>query len=109
MSRPWDRHLAHENGDYHKMSPPRDLYLALENGDTTKVDDLINSHGGFTKVVNQYGHTAIHVAAKEGNLPVLQTIWKKWKPPIGQKTNNGFTALHYGNMGCRVSKGGIQN
>ena len=91
------------------MSPPVDLYRALENGATTKVDDLINSHGGFTKVVNEHGETAIHIAAIEGDVPVLQTIWKKWKPPIVQKANNGWTALHYGNMGCRVSKGGMQN
>ena len=89
--------------------PSEDLYLALENGDTTKVDDLINSHGGFTKVVNVDGLTAIHIAAYEGNIPLLQTIWKIWKPPIGQKDNNGYTALHIGNMGCRVSKGEIQN
>ena len=89
--------------------PPIQLYDALKNGDNTKVDDLINSHGGFTKVVNEYGSTALHVAAIEGNLPLLQTIWKKWKPPIEQKTNDGLTALHDGNMGCRVSKGGIQN
>ena len=89
--------------------PPRDLFNALENGDTTKEDDLINSHGGFTKVVDQFGFTAIHTAAMYGNIPMLQTIWKKWKPPIGQKDNKGWTALNYGNMGCRVSKGGMQN
>ena len=86
-----------------------DLYYALEKGDNQKVDDLIESHGGFTKVVNIYGYTAFHVAARQGNIPILQTIWKKWKPPIGQKDNDGWTALHDGNMGCRVSKGGIQN
>ena len=89
--------------------PSWDLCRALKNGDTTKVDDLIDSHGGFTKVANEYGSTALHVAAMKGNIPILQTIWKKWKPPIGQKDNDGWTALHAGNMGCRVSKGGIQN
>ena len=89
--------------------PPWDLYRALQKGDNTKVDDLIERHGDFAKVVDNRGWTAIHWAAKDKNVSVLQTIWKKWKPPIGQKTNNGFTALHYGNMGCRVSKGGIQN
>ena len=89
--------------------PSRELYHALRDGDDTKVADLIESHGDFTKVVNEYGSTALHVAAIEGNLPLLQTIWKKWKPPIGQKDNDGRSALHYGNMGCRVSKGGIQN
>ena len=86
-----------------------DLYYALENGDNPKVDDLINSHGGFTEVVDRDGKTATHIAAGAGNVPVLQTIWKKWKPPIGQKDNDGWTALHDGNMGCRVSKGGRQN
>ena len=89
--------------------PSRELYHALRDGDDTKVADLIESHGDFTKVVNEGGLTALHLAAYQGNVPVLQTIWKKWKPPIGQKTNGGQTALHYGNMGCRVSKGGMQN
>jgi ankyrin repeat protein len=103
------KNLSIDIGRYHKMSLPGDLYRALEKGDNPKVDDLINSHGGFTKVVNDNGSTAIHIAARQGNIPVLQTIWKKWKPPIGQKMNNGWTPLHAGNMGCKVSKGGIQN
>ena len=89
--------------------PPWDLCEALTKGDITTVDDLIESHGGFTKVVDENGFTALHIAAGKGDVPVLQIIWKKWKPPIGQKTNRGWTALHTGNMGCRVSKGGIQN
>ena len=91
------------------MSLPGDLYRALEKGDNPKVDDLINSHGGFTKVVNDNGSTAIHIAAMNGDEALLKTIWKKWKPPIGQKDKYERTALHIGNMGCRVSKGGIQN
>ena len=91
------------------FGPAWDLYCALGKGDTTKVDDLINSHGGFTKVVDEDGWTALHWAARYGNIPVLQTIWKKWRPPIGQKSEYGSTALHIGNMGCRVSKGGMQN
>ena len=90
-------------------NPAKDLHRALEKGENTKVDDLIESHGGFTKVVDEDGWTALHWAARYGNIPVLQTIWKKWKPPIGQKDNDGWTALHDGNMGCRVSKGGRQN
>ena len=89
--------------------PSLDLYRALKNGNTPKVDDLIESHRGFTKVVDENGQTALHIAAAYGNIPLLQTIWKKWKPPIGQKANYGSTALHLGNMCCRVSKGGIQN
>ena len=89
-------------------TPPRELCTAIENRDTTKVDDLINRYGGFTKVVED-GETAIHIAAMRGNLALLKTIWKKWKPPIGQKDKYGRTALHLGNMGCRVSKGGMQN
>ena len=88
---------------------PEDLCIALTKGEHTTVNDLIESHGGFTKVVDDNGNTVVHVAAMNGNIPVLETIWKKWKPPIGQKTNDGWTALHIGNMGCRVSKGGIQN
>ena len=90
-------------------NPAKDLHRALEKGENTKVDDLIESHGGFTKVVDEDGWTALHWAARYGNIPVLQTIWKKWKPPIGQKSKLGSTALHIGNMGCRVSKGGMQN
>ena len=86
-----------------------DLYRALKFGENTKADDLIDSHGGFTKVVDEDGWTALHWAARYGNIPVLQTILNKWKPPIGQKNNKGYTALHIGNMGCRVSKGGMQN
>ena len=89
---------------------PEDLCIALTKGEHTTVNDLIESHGGFTKVVNEIpGLTNVHLAASGGNIPVLQTIWKKWKPPIGQKDKDGATALHWGNMGCRVSKGGMQN
>ena len=89
--------------------PPEELCTALENREHTKVDDLIGIYGGFTNVVDKYGRTAFHIAAGVGDLALLKTIWNKWKPPIGQKTNDGRTALHWGNMGCRVSKGGIQN
>ena len=91
------------------MPGPYQLFEALRDGKNTRVAEIIKEHGDFTKVVDGSGWTAIHFAAMEGNVPVLQTIWKKWKPPIGQKDKDGWTALHLGNMGCRVSKGGIQN
>lgn len=91
--------------------PSKGLYHALRDGDDKKVADLIKSHDGdVTKVVNEYGYTALHFAAFKGDVPVLQKIWKmKTQPPIGLRTNDGSTALHLGNMGCIVSKGGKQN
>ena len=90
--------------------PSRELYHALRDGDDTKVADIIESHGDFTKVVNEYGYTALHFAAYKGDVPALQKIWKmKTQPLIGLKTNDGSTALHLGNMGCIVSKRGKQN
>ena len=90
--------------------PSRELYHALRDGDDTKVAEITNSYGEFTKVVNEYGYTALHFAAYKGDVPTLQKIWKmKTQPLIGQKTNDGSTALHLGNMGCLVSKEGKQN
>ena len=90
--------------------PSRELYHALRDGDDKKVADLIESHGDFTKVVNEYGYTALHFAAYKGDVPALQKIWKmKTQPLIGQKTNDGSTALHLGNMDCIVFRGGKQN
>ena len=90
--------------------PAEQLYDAFCNEDYDEVNELINRHGGFNKVVNEYGYTALHFAAYKGDVPVLQKIWKmKTQPPIGLRTNDGSTALHLGNMGCIVSKGGKQN
>ena len=91
--------------------PSKGLYHALRDGDDKKVADLIKSHDGdVTKVVNEYGYTALHFAAFKGDVPVLQKIWKmKTQPPIGLRTNDGSTALHLGNMGYIVSQGGKQN
>ena len=93
------------------FDPSKELYHALRDGDDKKVADLIKSHDGdVTKVVNEYGYTALHFAAYKGDVPVLQKIWKmKKQSPIGLRTNDGSTALHLGNMGCIVSKGGKQN
>ena len=96
------------------FDPSKELYHALRDGDDKKVADLIESHGNgagdVTKVVNEYGYTALHFAAYKGDVPVLQKIWNmKTQPPIGLRTNDGSTALHLGNMGCIVSKGGKQN
>ena len=90
--------------------PSRELYHALRDGDDTKVADLIESHGDFTKVVNEYGYTALGVADCGGDAPARQKLWQmKTQPLSGQKTNDGSTALHLGNMDCIVFRGGKQN
>ena len=75
--------------------PSWDLYHALEADKNTKVAEIINEHDDFSKVVDEYGWTAIHYAALNGNVKVLQKIWRmRPQPPIGQKNNYGQTALH---------------
>ena len=74
--------------------PAYQLYDAFCNEDYDEVNELINRHGGFNKVVNEYGWTAIHLAARNGQVPILQKIWKMFKPDIDQKNNYGDIPLH---------------
>ena len=76
-------------------TPPRELIRALEADDNKRIDEIIEEHGDFSKVVDENGWTAIHFAALDGNIEVLQKIWRmRPQPPIGQKDNYGQTALH---------------
>ena len=74
-------------------SPEEQLYTAFCNEDYDKVNELINRHGGFNKVVSKLGNTALHEAAVNGQVPILQKIWKMLKPDIDQKNNYGYTPL----------------
>ena len=77
------------------MSPPGDLFRALKADDNKRIAEIIEEHDDFSKVVNGLGWTAIHLAARYGDVQVLQKIWRmRPQPPIGQKTNDGQTALH---------------
>ena len=76
-------------------TPPRELIRALEADDNKRIDEIIKEHGDVSKVVNGDGWTATHIAAMRGNIEVLQKIWRmRPQPPIGQKKNDGRTALH---------------
>ena len=76
-------------------SPPRELYYALEADDNKRIAEIIEEHDDFSKVVDEDGNTAIHIAAWKGDVKVLQKIWRmRPQPPIGQKMNDGQTALH---------------
>ena len=77
------------------MPGPNELYKALEADDNKRIAEIIEEHDDFSKVVNENGLTATHIAAKEGDIQVLQKIWRmRPQPPIGQKRNDGQTALH---------------
>ena len=73
--------------------PGEQLYYALK-GDNNKVNELINRHGGFNKVLDEDGYTALHWAAAYRDIPILQKIWKMMKPDIDQKNDSGNTPLH---------------
>jgi hypothetical protein len=74
-------------------NPAYQLFVAFRNEDYDEVNELINRHGGFNKVVNENGSTAIHLAANNGQVPILQKIWKMFRPDIDQKNNSGDTPL----------------
>ena len=82
--------------------PAKQLYNAFRDEDYDEVNELINRHGGFNKVVDENGWTALHEAAGDGRVPILQNIWKMTKPDIDQKDNNRDTPLHsasyFGNL-----------
>ena len=71
------------------------LYNALKADDNKRIAEIIYEHGFFSEVVNGIGWTATHYAARDGDVQVLQKIWRmRPQPPIGQKKNDGRTALH---------------
>jgi len=74
--------------------PTQQLCEALRDGHNSKVHELINRHGGFNKVVDKYGDTALHKAAMSRQVTILQKIWKMMKPDINHKNNYGYTAQH---------------
>ena len=75
--------------------PPEELFRALKADDNKRIAEIIEEHDDFSKVVDEYGQTATHIAAMFGDVQVLQKIWRmRPQPPIGQKTNSGETALH---------------
>ena len=76
--------------------PPEELFRALVADDNKRIAEIIEEHGDFSKVVDGGGWTATHIAAREGDVKVLQKIWRmRPQPPIGQKNNFGKTALHF--------------
>ena len=75
--------------------PPYELFNALKADENQRIAEIINEHDDFSKVVDENGWTAIHWAAMKGDVQVLQKIWRmRPQPPIGQKKNDGRTALH---------------
>ena len=75
--------------------PAWQLHNALCRGDNRFVNEVINRHGGFNKVVDEDGFTALHFAARSGEVEILQKIWKMFKPDINQKDEDGNTPLHH--------------
>ena len=49
-----------------------DLFDALKDEDNNIVNELINRHGDFNKVLDKYGQTALHLAAKSTPIPYLK-------------------------------------
>jgi len=75
--------------------------------DQLSVTNALLQHGACPEKVNGVGDTALHLAAANNSLGVLERLLAAPRPPLETKSLAGSTALHkaaaYGNRGaCRL-------
>ncbi|XP_045216692.1 uncharacterized protein LOC123566548 [Mercenaria mercenaria] len=68
------------------------LLNKIENGDKDGVKQILNNDTDLT--VDRKGDTPIHLAARKGNLDILELLIQNGCN-VNQKNQNGFAALHY--------------
>ncbi|XP_065343629.1 serine/threonine-protein phosphatase 6 regulatory ankyrin repeat subunit B-like [Cloeon dipterum] len=82
------------NVKYEERNSEVSLLLACKQKNWDKVKNLLESKNLSINRQDKDGKTALHYAAKEGNLGIVQQLLSQ-RADVQLKDHNGWTALHY--------------
>ena len=78
------------------------LHIAVENNDLTGVVAALKSTQQDVDAPGKYGRTALHMAAKSGNLEIVNILLDRGAD-VNKKNTHGFTSLYVASVVNNVS------